>query len=366
MPGPQGGVDEPMLTLRGSRMAPLLMMVAVAGAMGGITAAAGPTPADGPAFTGVNLSGAEFASQKQPGVYGRDYIYPNPAEIDFFLSRGLNVFRIPFLWERLDPGLGGPLDGAELQRLQAVVSYATAKGASIILDPHNYARYRGAEIGGADVPNERFAVFWGRLAALYKGNDRVIFGLMNEPFGEPAEQWRDSATAALRAIRQAGAKNLVLVPGVAWTGAHSFVHGHYGTPNAVALRDIADPAGNYVYEVHQYLDSDYSGTHPACQSPEIGVATLREMTVWLRDNHKRGFLGEFGASADATCLAALTAMLAFMRDNADVWLGWTYWTAGPWMGKYQFSVEPGPGGEGDLPQLAILQHFTHQPRSTAP
>ena len=322
-------------------------------------ASAAPKADAGPALTGVNLSGAEFAGEKLPGVYGRDYIYPNPTEIDYFMSRGMDVFRIPFLWERLQPSLGGALDPAELQRLQAIVSYATAKGATVILDPHNYARYRGALIGSPGVPNERFAAFWGRLASLYQGNDRVIFGLMNEPFGEPAEAWRDPATAAIRAIRQAGAKNLILVPGVSWTGAHSFVHGNYGVPNAVALQHIADPANHYAYEVHQYLDSDYSGTHDTCQSADIGVATLREFTSWLRDNHKQAFLGEFGVPVEATCLTALRAMLAFVRDNADVWLGWTYWTAGPWMVSYHYTVEPDSHGQAPRPQMTILEQFAH-------
>jgi endoglucanase len=342
-------------------------IIAVLGAMASSVAlSAEPTSPQGPALTGVNLSGAEFAGEKLPGVHGRDYIYPKPAEIDYFLSRGMNVFRIPFRWERLDPGLGGSLEGAELQRLEAVVSYATSKGATIILDPHNYARYRGEVIGTPNVPNERFAAFWGSLASLYKGNDKVIFGLMNEPFGEPTEQWRDSAAAAISAIRQAGAKNRILVPGVAWTGAHSFVHGNYGMPNAVALQHLADPIGNYAYEVHQYLDSDYSGTHDSCQSTSIGVDKLKEFTVWLREHHKKGFLGEFGVSADPTCLSALAAMLAFVRDNSEVWLGWTYWTAGPWMGKYHYTVEPPAGGEGNHPQMAILQQFAHQPGLKAP
>jgi endoglucanase len=348
----------------------MLQRSAIVTVIGAIASSAAPaaerTPPKGPALTGVNLSGAEFASEKLPGVHGRDYIYPNPGEIDYFLSRGMNVFRIPFLWERLDPRLGGSLDAAELQRLGAVVSYATSKGATVILDPHNYARYRGEVIGTHNVANERFAAFWGRVASLYKGNDKVIFGLMNEPFGEPAGQWRDSAAAAIRAIRQAGAKNLILVPGVAWTGAHSFVRGNYGVPNAVALKYLADPLVNYAYEVHQYLDSDYSGTHDSCQSTNIGVDTLKEFTVWLRENHKKGFLGEFGASADPICLSALAAMLAFVRDNSEAWLGWTYWTAGPWMGKYHYTVEPPAAGEGNHPQMAILQEFAHQPGLKAP
>lgn len=66
------------------------------------------------------------------------------------------------------------------------------------------------------------------------------------------------------AIRATGATNVVFVPGVAWTGAHSWNATFYGTPNAVVMATVRDPGNNYVFEVHQYLDSDSSGTNANC------------------------------------------------------------------------------------------------------
>jgi len=66
---------------------------------------------------GVNLAGAEFAHQKTPGVYNRDYTYPTIAELDYFKSKGLTLFRLPFLWERLQHEFVGNLYEAELARL---------------------------------------------------------------------------------------------------------------------------------------------------------------------------------------------------------------------------------------------------------
>ena len=129
----------------------------------------------------------------------------------------MNVFRIPFRWERLQRSLFAAFDGAESARLASVVAYATGHGAHVILDPHNYARYYGALVGSGSVPNSAFADFWSRLAAQYKGNPRVIFGLMNEPHDMPTEQWVAAANAAIAAIRAAGAQNLILVPGNGWT-----------------------------------------------------------------------------------------------------------------------------------------------------
>ena len=52
-------------------------------------------------YAGVNLFGAEFAPQHLPGTYGSDYTYPNQTEVDYFRGKGMNIFRVPFRWERL-------------------------------------------------------------------------------------------------------------------------------------------------------------------------------------------------------------------------------------------------------------------------
>jgi len=314
-------------------------------------------------LTGLNIAGAEFNGRKIPGVAGTDYFYPPRATIDYVASKGLNTIRVPFLWERMQPQLNGPLDAAELQRLSSVVQYATGKGLYVVLDVHNYAYYRQQVIGSVAVPADALAGLWQRLAEAFQSNGQVGFGLMHEPKGLPTETWLDAANRAIAAIRQAGAQNTVFVPGNAWTGAHSWASTSYGTPNATAMKNIVDPANNFVYELHQYLDSNYSGTHPECKSETVGVTTLKSVTGWLRQNNKKGFLGEFGAGSDPTCLAALDAMLKFMDDNRDVWMGWTYWAAGAWPPSYFTSVQPVNGQ--DRPQMSVLlRHLSAPAEST--
>src|SRR3954452_22076406 len=96
---------------------------------------------------GVNLAGAEFGTPNHvPGVFGTDYIYPTHTEIDYYAAKGMSVVRLPFLWERLQHSENGPLDGAELARLDDVVSYTTGKGLKIEIEPHNYGYGFGALI----------------------------------------------------------------------------------------------------------------------------------------------------------------------------------------------------------------------------
>jgi endoglucanase len=305
-------------------------------------------------YAGVNLAGAEFNSSKKPGTVYKDYTYPSDAEFTYFASQGMNVIRLPFLWERLQPTAGGPLDATQLSLIRTAVTRAKNHGLKIILDPHNYAKYYGQFIGTSTVPNSVFSDLWRRLGAAFANDETVIFGLMNEPYNVKATTWASAAQAGVNAIRSTGAKNLVLVPGVAWTGAHSWTNASAGggVSNGAALVGLKDPASNMAFEVHQYLDSNYSGTSATCVSETIGADKLKAFTNWLRTNNKTGFLGEFGVADNVTCMRALDNMLAYVKSNADVWQGWTYWAAGGWWGSYMYSVAPLNGVS--KPQMSVL------------
>ena len=117
---------------------------------------------------------------------------------------------------------------------------------------------------------------------------------MNEPHDMPTEQWVKAANSAIAAIRRTGASNLILVPGNGWSGAFSWNTNWYGTPTSSMLK-IRDPFNWYMFEVHQYMDSDSSGTSESCVSTTIGAERLQEFTAWLRQHNLKGFLGEFSA-----------------------------------------------------------------------
>jgi endoglucanase len=313
----------------------------------------------GLSLAGVNLAGAEFG-RNVPGEFNRDYTYPNQQEVDYFRGKGMNLIRLPFGWERLQPEPFGEFDADELARLDGFVRETTAKGLFVLLDPHNYARHGGRVVGSEELPEAALADLWSRLARLYADDARVLFGLMNEPMRMHTEQWVSAANAAIAAIREAGARNIVFVPGNAFTGAHSWHADWYGTPNAVAMKEVADPLGRVVIEVHQYLDSNSSGRSDEAVSATIGSERLAGVTGWLREQGLRGFLGEFDCGDNPTAMAAMDDMLGHMEANRDVWAGWAYWAAGPWWGSGARKIEPIEGR--DRPQMRLLER--HIPRWT--
>lgn len=314
-----------------------------------------PTPTVLP-HRGVNLAGGEFGTAI-PGVEGRDYKFPTTAEVDYFVAKGMNTFRIGFKWERLQAQAYGSFDATYLSRIDDLVAYISKKGATVILNPHNFARYYGVTVGSTTVPNAVFADFWKKMADRYGKNPRVVFNLVNEPSEMPTEQWVGAANAAISAIRSTGSTNLLHVPGNGWTGAHSWYQSYYGTPNATAMKAIVDPADNMMFEVHQYLDASAGGKNDVCMSTTEGRKRLEPFVRWLRENGKKGFVGEFAGGDNATCDAAIKDMVAYMKESGDVLDGWLWWAAGPGWGNYPFSIEPvsvGSAGKQDRPLMKKL------------
>ena len=302
-------------------------------------------------YRGVNLSGGEFGS-KHPGTFGVDYTYPKNADVDYFANAGMNLVRLPFMWERLQRAQFAELSGADWTKIADLIAYSSSKGVTVVLEPHNSARYFG-KLVGTQVPDTAFANFWGQVASRVKGNPRVMINLMNEPHDLPTEQWVTSANAAIVAIRSAGFTGTILVPGNAWTGAWHWASTWYGTPNAVAMLKIADPGKNMAFEVHQYLDANASGAGKECSSATAGVDRLKGFVAWLRKNNRDGFLGEFGAPNTALCKQAVDGLVAYVEKNYDVFMGWAWWSAGPWWpADYQLSLNPVDGGP--RPQMQWL------------
>jgi endoglucanase len=267
------------------------------------------------------------------------------------MSKAMTTFRVGFLWERIQGTAYGALDATYAGRLDAIVNYASSKGAKVIIEPHNFARYHGVTVGSTQVPNAVFADFWKRVSTRYASDMNVMFNLVNEPHDINSEQWVGAANAAIAAIRTAGAHNIIVVPGNAWTGAHAWYGTGYGTSNAVALLNVVDSENNLIFEAHQYLDSDSSGGGSTCISSTIGSQRLAPFVKWLRDNKKKGIVGEFAGANNATCNAAVTDMLAYMKAQPEI-VGWQWWGGGPWWGEYKFTLEP--IGTSDRPQMSLL------------
>lgn len=307
---------------------------------------------------GVNLAGAEFAHQKTPGVYNRDYTYPTVAELDYFKSKGLTLFRLPFLWERIQHELDGPLDEAELERMMAFVDAARERNLWVILDMHNYGRryVNGTReiIGSAGLPIKHFEDAWGKLAEKFRTKENIwAYGLMNEPHGMlDSVPWFTIAQRTISKIREIDTNTPIMVGGDSWSSTYRW---QQASGN---LKDLVDPSANLIFEGHLYFDKDASGTYKGtydeeATTPETGIVRAQPFVEWLKENNLKGFVGEYGVpDDDPRWLVTLDNMLNYLKDNG---VNGTYWAAGPWWNKYKLAIEPRDGI--DRPQLNVLLKY---------
>jgi endoglucanase len=304
-------------------------------------------------IAGVNLASGEFNSKRKPGTYGKDYVYPDAKVAAPFVASGMKIVRVPILWERVQPVASHPLARDEMRRLDKAL-VAMNNFETIILDVHNYGKLGGQRLDHLPDGSMLLANLWRQLAEHYKGSSKIAFGLMNEPNGIPAQTWRGMVDDTVAAIRRTGARNLILVPGTSWTGAHSWTRGGPNS-NGAAFTGFRDPGRNFAFELHQYLDADNTGTTEKCVEPAVAASRLKPATEWLRKNRYRGFLGEFGAAPNVPCLEALTTLLREVEQGSDVWMGWAYWAGGAWWKRYPMSIQPEAGQQ--KPQMAVLARF---------
>ncbi|KAF7887338.1 hypothetical protein EAF00_009632 [Botryotinia globosa] len=268
--------------------------------------AATPTSTGKTKYIGTNIAGFDFGCTTDGLVQ----------MAHFFSKTGHNIFRLPVGWQYLvNNNLGGTLDSSNLATYDQLIQGCLATGATCIIDIHNYARWNGGIIGQGD---------------------RRMRNLNS------VATWAETLQKVVTAIRQAGASNMLLLPGSDYASAEAFIT----DGSAAALSKVTNPDGtftNLIFDVHKYLDSDNSGTHTECVTNNIDTA-FAPLVTWLRANGRQAILSETGGGNTASCQNYLCQQVAHLNANSDVYLGYTGWSAGSFDSTYE-SVET-PIGSG--------------------
>ena len=297
--------------------------------------------------------------------WGGTNTFANASQLDYYKSKGLNTFRVPILWEALQPTLNGPFDAAYLAQMDQLVANAQARSQKIeftIINQGQRPANGGQPFNSSSVPTSAFVQFWQRMATHYLNVPTVYaYGLANEPWH--AYQWPIVAQAAINGIRAIDANKLIIAsPLDAQPFRYTSFAGYTGA--------------NIAYEAHVYADvcndpsgwGQYSGTYESnCAYPNVMVDRVKPFVTWCEANNKQCSVTEYGvpggwSSGDATTtygapntdsrwLTVLDNLLSYLDVHH---MSGMYWNAGPY-GDVN-SVEPAQGM--DRPQMNILvQHL---------
>nr|WP_237509560.1 DUF4214 domain-containing protein [Pseudomonas oryzihabitans] len=303
-------------------------------------------------LVGLNLSGAGFAAQVLPGVNGTHYIFPTESYFSQWRARGVQLIRFPIIWERLQPALGGPLDPTYAGLIDRTFGYADKYGMKIILDLHNYMRYRGVVIGTGNVSYSHYQDVMTRIAQRWSGRPSLFaYDVMNEPHDAVA-QWAIAAQYAINGVRSIDSTRPIMIEGNGWAEATRWPQWND------SLLALKDPANNLIFQAHTYFDGaggggNYTVTSASAYPDDYGIQRVKPFVDWLKKNGKRGMIGEFGIpDSDPRWNVIMGRMLAYLKQNC---IPATYWAAGPGWANYNLSVEPINGA--DRPQWATLKAY---------
>ncbi|KAI1129150.1 glycoside hydrolase family 5 protein [Nemania abortiva] len=317
-----------------------------------------PKRATGVQYFGVNIAGFDFGCATD-GTCVTTKVYPPVSALGgpdgqgqmshFVTDNSMNIFRLPVGWQFLvNNQLGGTLDSGNLGQYDQLMQACLGTGATCIIDIHNYARWNGQIIGQGGPTDDQFANLWSQLATKYASEEKIMFGLMNEPHDVPdINTWAKSVQAAVTAIRQAetaagGSAHTILIPGNDWTSAAAFP-----TKSGPALLSVVNPDNTttgLVFDVHKYSDSDNSGTHTDCTTDNISTA-FAPLADWLRTNKRQAINTEMGGGNTESCQKFICDQIAYVNENADVYIGYVGWSAGSFDPQtYELSEVPTKNG----------------------
>src|SRR5256884_140911 len=268
---------------------------------------------------GVNRSGTEYACAQGWGMFDGP---SDSASVQAIASWKANVVRVPLnetCWLGIN-GVAPAYSGANYQR--AIADYVTRlnrAGLAVILDLH-WSADTGKALGQAPMPNrDHTPEFWRQVAAAYKGNDRVIFDLFNEPFPdnnadtpEAWRCWRDGGTCSgmtfqaagmqelVDAVRGTGATNVIIVGGVQYTA----------TLSSWVASKPTDPLNNLAASWHVY---NFSWCHTqACWDSQAAPAAQQAPLV----------LGELGQDDGGS--AFVSSLMDWMDARQGSYLAWVW------------------------------------------
>lgn len=354
-------------------------------------------------FAGINLSGLEFGKAIEPSVIPNLSVEDSESTnsdlipTQSFINKGINTVRVPVSWDYLQldgPGIGKINSAYYDNYLKPLLESLTHAKVHTIVDLHAYMRYSkfgeqysgcgtdGACPDGTLILDEKaYQSVWGQLVDLMQNDPAIdknylLVDLVNEPVDVPDDKVFTIQASVIKMLRDKGFTGYILVEGNSWSGLHSWAsytwtgqNGQTYSNATLFTRANFEKAGitdlsKVLINVHQYLDSDYSGTHQNClpdttTTGENGF-NLDSFVDYLEENQLQAIVTEFGVGNDtASCSAPLNAFMTYLQDNSSQgknygFAGWTVWSTGHGWGDYNLRVTP------ESWKMGILSEFLSQ------
>lgn len=214
---------------------------------------------------------------------------PNAKEyyFDLYKEAGFNTVRIPVRWDK-HTGTTPPysIDESWLNRVEQVLDWGLERDLWIIVNSHHDDWIKD----NYEIPSnrDRFDSIWTQLSGRLAGkSEKLIFEILNEPYGLTKIQNDEMHARVLSIIRQTNPTRLVIFQGHNWGGSSELI--------SAALPDDDYLIGSF----HTYDPYTFGllgqGKWGSLSDIQIIRNKFAEVKIWSDTNNIPVLLGEFGA-----------------------------------------------------------------------
>jgi aryl-phospho-beta-D-glucosidase BglC (GH1 family) len=247
--------------------------------------------------TNAQLSPHEAVAQMRKGInLGNTHEPPTEAGwnnpraeeyyFDLYKEAGFDMVRIPVRWDGYT-GKTTPykIDNYWLNRIEQVVDWGLERDLFIVINAHHEEWIKS---NYSEANKARFDSIWSQIATHFKDKpEKLIFEIINEPYGLTRVQNDDLHARVLSIIRKTNPTRLVIFQGHNWGGSDELVTAQI-------------PDDDYVIgSFHSYdpylFGLEGEGTWGSAADYNALDQKFKNVADWSEENDIPVFLGEFGA-----------------------------------------------------------------------
>ena len=240
---------------------------------------------------------------------------------DYYVDAGFRTVRIPVRWDK-HTGTTTPfqVELSFMDRVEEIVDWGLARNLFVIINTHHDDWIKS---GYADPVNRaRFDAIWDQIAERFAGkSDRLLFEMINEPFGLTRTEVDDLNARVLTIIRATNPTRLVIFSGNEYSGAEQLL--------AAAVPD--DPwllAYYHSYDPWSFA-GEGQGTWGASERAAL-KARVRQVADWSATHGVPVMNSEFGVIRDSDYNSRMRFYSAYVEEHLAAGMPIQVWDDGGW------------------------------------
>jgi aryl-phospho-beta-D-glucosidase BglC (GH1 family) len=242
---------------------------------------------------------------------------------DWYVEAGFKTVRIPVRWDN-HTGTTTPyaVQASWMDRVEEVVDWGLERDLVVILNTHHDDWIKESYADAAS--RARFDSIWSQIAVRFADKpDRLLFEIINEPFGMARGDVDELNARVLGIIRKTNPTRIVIFSGNEWSGVNQLV--------AAAVPDDPYLMGYF----HSYDPWGFAGEGNGTwgENERQGLReTVQKAAQWSDTHGIPVMLSEFGVVQWADRISRLRSFAAYVEESMAAGIPTQVWDDGGWFG----------------------------------